>query len=233
MIIDFHSHILPKMDDGSSSVDESLAMLRMEAAQGISKVVLTPHFYPQQDSPERFLERRQAAFAQLLKAMEGEAGLPEVHLGAEVYFYPGMSQSDALSQLTIGKNGYILLEMPHTPWTESMFREIEAIKIRQGITPIIAHIDRYISPFRTFHIPERLEELPVLVQANAGFFLHRSTARLALRMIKKGQIHLLGSDCHNMTTRLPNLSEAITLIKGRLGDAVLEQICDYEDEVLR
>ena len=60
MIIDFHTHVLPAMDDGSRSVEESLQMLRMEAEQGIFHVVATPHFYPQYDNPEQFLRKRTA-----------------------------------------------------------------------------------------------------------------------------------------------------------------------------
>ena len=57
-VIDFHSHILPGIDDGSASVEQSIAMLRMEAEQGIDHVVATPHFYPQYDTPEHFLRKR-------------------------------------------------------------------------------------------------------------------------------------------------------------------------------
>ena len=64
-IIDFHSHILPGIDDGSRSVEESIALLQKEAEQGISHVVATPHFYPQLDTPERFLKRRAEAEAAL------------------------------------------------------------------------------------------------------------------------------------------------------------------------
>ena len=60
-MIDFHSHILPGIDDGSKSVEMSIKMLRREAQQGISRVVATPHFYPQTDNPERFLRRRAEA----------------------------------------------------------------------------------------------------------------------------------------------------------------------------
>ena len=60
-IIDFHSHILPGIDDGSESVEQSIAMLRMEAEQGITHVVATPHFYPRHDTPQRFLQRRKDA----------------------------------------------------------------------------------------------------------------------------------------------------------------------------
>ena len=64
-IVDFHSHILPGIDDGSSSMGESVALLHLEAEQGIHHVVTTPHFYPQYESPEVFLQRRDAAEAAL------------------------------------------------------------------------------------------------------------------------------------------------------------------------
>jgi len=105
-----------------------------------------------------------------------------------------------------------------------MYRELEGIYIKQGLTPIIAHVDRYIAPFRTYGIPERLEDLPVLVQANASFFLNRATAGMAIRMLKKGQIHLLGSDCHNLKHRPPRLGEACEVIEKRLGRQMLERL---------
>ena len=69
MVVDFHSHLLPLVDDGSKSIDESIALLRMEAEQGIRRVIATPHFYPQHDSPERFLKRREMAERELREAM--------------------------------------------------------------------------------------------------------------------------------------------------------------------
>jgi protein-tyrosine phosphatase len=204
----------------------------MEAQQGIQRVVATPHFYAHNDTPERFLKRRKAAWEQLKNAMEVQPELPEVILGAEVYYFAGMSESDALLELTIGGNGYILLEMPHSPWTQSMYREIEAIYIKRGIVPIIAHIDRYIGPLRTHGIPKHLEELPVLVQANSEFFLDRYTSRMALRMLQADQIHLLGSDCHNLASRKPDLGSALALIRQRLGETVADRVCEYEDTIL-
>ena len=82
MIIDFHTHVLPAMDDGSRSVEESLQMLRMEVEQGIFHVVATPHFYPQYDNPEQFLRKRTAAEMQLREAMAKETGMPELTVGA-------------------------------------------------------------------------------------------------------------------------------------------------------
>ena len=229
---DFHTHILPGMDDGSRSCAESLEMLRMEVRQGITRVIATPHFYAHHDTPERFLRRREAAWDHLRSVMAEEPELPEIVMGAEVYYFPGMSESDALSELTIGGKKVILLEMPHAPWTDTMYREMEAIYLKRGITPIIAHIDRYIGPFRTHGIPKRLEELPVLVQANAEFFLNPATRRMALRMLQAGQIHLLGSDCHNLTSRTPNLGDAVARIRKSLGEETIARIQALEGSVL-
>ena len=232
MKLDFHSHILPGVDDGSASVEESLQMLRMQTQQGINHVVATPHFYPRYDTPEQFLERRNAAEKLLTDLIFREPELPGLSVGAEVYFFPGISDSEVLQQLTIDRNKCILLEMPQSPWDSSMYRELENIYVKQGITPIIAHIDRYIAPFRTHGIPERLRQLPVMVQANASFFLNRKTSGMALRMLKHDSIHLLGSDCHNMYNRPPRLGQACEVIRRHLGPEVLQRIENYGREIL-
>lgn len=207
-------------------------MLRLEAEQGITRVIATPHFYPRYDTPADFLAKREAAMARLREEMLRYGDLPQVTLGAEVYFFRGMSESDSLSQLTIEGKNSILIEMPPAPWTEDMYRELEAIWTRRGIRPIIAHIDRYIRPLHTFGIPKRLADLPVLVQANAEFFLNKHTAGMALRMLKADRIHLLGSDCHNMRSRKPNLGDAVNLIRRKLGDDVAQKLHEHESAIL-
>lgn len=204
----------------------------MEAEQGIRHVVATPHFYAQHDSPEQFLKRRRASEMYLREVMAGFKGLPQISIGAEVYYFSGMSESDILSELTIQNTKYILVEMPLSTWTNQMYDELYKIRAKRGLTPIIAHVDRYISPFMTHRIPERLKELPVLVQANAEFFLLRSTQRMAMRMLRKDRIHLLGSDCHNLTERMPNLGMAVQKIEQHLGKETIKQINFYEDEIL-
>ena len=232
-IIDFHSHILPGVDDGSKSVEESIGLLKMEAEQGIHRVVATPHFYASLDDPEKFLTKRLEAAHNLWDARKTHRNLPKLAVGAEVHFFPGMSHSALLPHLTIGGKRCILIEMPGSPWTESMYRELENISLKQDLLPIVAHVDRYISRFRTYNIPEYLEELPVLVQANASFFLKNSTRSMALKLLENNQIQLLGSDCHNLSTRKPNLGKAVELIERKLGQEVLDRICAYQKEALK
>ena len=232
MIIDFHSHILPGIDDGSRSVKESLEMLRQEAEQGIKTVVATPHFYPQHHTPQRFLEKRKRAEEKLREELVKYPELPNVEIGAEVYFFSGISQSEVITELTISGNSCILLEMPDSPWSDRMYQEIRDIHKNFGITPIIAHVERYFGPFRTYGIPEKLAEMPVLVQSNANFFLRSGSRRTALNMLRKQQIHLIGSDCHNLTSRPPNLGEAVQVIDQRIGPGALRWIESNQNKVL-
>lgn len=230
--MDFHSHILPGIDDGSKNLQETLRMMRMSAQQGIRHMVATPHFYPRYDSPETFLRKREEAADRLRNAMEDEPELPEISIGAEVYFFSGISDSELIKALTIEGKRCILIEMPQSPWKESHYRELEGIYTKHGITPIVAHIDRYIRPFHTHGIPERLEQMPVLVQANAEFFLRSSTRSMAMKMLKKDRIQLLGSDCHNLSSRSPNLGDAVELIERKLGENALAGVRFYQDDVL-
>lgn len=231
-MIDVHAHILPKVDDGSASSADSVAMLRLQAQQGITQVIATPHFYPQNDTPKRFLERRAAAMDRLAEVLP-EEGIPEIYLGAEVYYYPQISSSEELSLLTMGKSRYILIEMPHGVWTSQMYQVLEDIYTKQRLIPVIAHIDRYIGPFHNRGILKNLERLPVLIQANASFFLGGATRGLAMRMLQHQQIHLLGSDCHNLTTRKPNLGSAVEAIRQKCPANTLEWICEHENNLLQ
>lgn len=231
-VIDFHSHILPGIDDGSASVEESIALLKLEAEQGIRHVIATPHFYAQEDSPDRFLRRRADAEARLREAMTGYQNLPQVSVGAEVYYFHGISNADALPELTIAGKRCILIEMPMPPWSRRMYAELENMASQRDLIPVIAHIDRYIGPFRTHGIPDRLRELPVVIQANASFFLYGATRAMALRMLKEDRIHLLGSDCHNLKSRQPNLGQALELIKKRIGSEMIERVNLWEQEIL-
>ena len=142
-----------------------------------------------------------------------------------------MGDSDVLKELTFGDSRYVLVEMPMRTWTDVMFRDLEKIYEKQDLIPVIAHVDRYIGPLRDYGIPGRLAELPVLVQANAGFFLRTSTRSMALRMLKKGRIHLLGSDCHSLDRRPPRIGEAVEVIRRKLGEAALEQLAENAKEI--
>lgn len=210
-MIDIHSHVLPGMDDGSRSVEESLAMLKESAKQGISHVAATSHFYPMENSPEQFLARRAAAVRRLRSVWQ--PGLPELLLGAEVYFFEGMSGIAELDALRIEGTDLLLVEMPFSPWTDRMVSELLALHERRGITVLMAHIERYFK-FQPKEIWDDLLARGILMQCNAEFFLSWKTKRKACRMLAEGRVHLLGSDSHNMSARPPRLGEALSVVGG-------------------
>ena len=141
-MIDLHSHILPQMDDGSRSVDESLRMLAALAAQSVTEVAATPHFYALENSPERFLARRRHAWQQLAPRLT--ASLPAVHLGAEVLYFEGIAGYEQLTQLCLTATDTLLLEMPFHPWSRRMHDELRELAARRDVTVLLAHMERYL-----------------------------------------------------------------------------------------
>ena len=226
---DFHSHILPGVDDGSGSVETSLAMLRMEAEQGIDHVIATPHFYPQQDSPERFLQRREQAMARLQEMMTPGENLPKVTLGAEVYFYRGMSESDQLSRLTIEGKNCILIEMPDSPWQENHYRELEGIYVKHGITPIIAHVELCDALRLDASLRAEVLHMGARLQINADSLLGSHGLGIKLfchKLLRRRQVHFVASDAHETRIRTPKLKKAYQLVQRKYGEEYAGRIFD-------
>ena len=222
-MIDFHSHILPGIDDGSKSVKESIELLRMLSVQGVDTVAATPHFYASDSSPEEFLEKRDASAGLLKAAMPN--GLPKIFLGAEVLYYQGISGMRELSRMRIEGTKLLLLEMPVSIWNEYIIREVENLCGSEFIV-MIAHLERYIF-LQKAHVLERLLSSGVIMQTNASSLLRFGTRRKILGMFKRGEVHLIGSDCHSIDTRPPRMQEAYSVIRKHLGDVFAEDIDFY------
>jgi protein-tyrosine phosphatase len=221
--VDFHSHFLPNMDDGSSSAEESLRMLQASYWQGVDTMVATPHFYAERSSIAHFLSRRNDSCAGLQKAIGKLDDIPHIFLGAEVLYFQGISRARMLPLLCIEQTNILLLEMPFAQWDESMLREIEQLQEGQHLQVVIAHLDRYFLYQKNPYYINRLLEMPVGIQLNAdAFFGFRRYG--ALKLVKSGHVDALGSDCHNMTDRMPNMRTATKVIEKKLGAQYLEQI---------
>ena len=228
-MIDFHSHVLPGIDDGSKSVEMSLQMLSALKSQGVDTVAATSHFYATERTPQHYLERRQEAFEKLKPVLDETC--PRILLGAEVLYYPGISRMEMLSELCLEGTNLLLLEMPFDSWSEYMIREVNDLARSGRFTLLLAHIERYYFK-QPVSVWDGFLEQGILMQSNAEFFLPFSTRRKALRLLKEGRIHLLGTDTHNMTTRPPRMDEARQMISRRLGPAVLEEIDDLGEYLL-
>lgn len=229
-MIDYHSHILPNMDDGSTSVEMSLTMLAQSKNQGVDTIIATPHFYGDRETPGDFLARREQTFTLLQQSLV-DSNLPQIRLGAEVAYYPGLSHSDFLDDLCIQGTRLLLVELPFAPCTDRCYREISALS-SQGYRPIIAHVERYLGlqPQRSFL--DRLQQTGALIQCNASFFLQGWRSRKAFALLREGTVDVLGSDCHNLTTRAPSLGLAIQRLQEKLGQDFVEAFLRYGTELL-
>lgn len=228
-IVDFHSHILPGMDDGSESPEMSCAMLNVAWRQGVRTMVATPHFYPEQESPDMFAKRRIAAVKRLIGGGYDATIHPSVCLGAEVAYFPGIARSESLDDMCIVGTRTVLIEMPFNGWTQSMLDEIVSIRSVRGLYPVLAHVDRYEEAGKRALL-DFLAERGVLLQINAEMFTRLLSRRRALRWLKEGIVQLIGSDCHNMTGRPPSMYAALDALQGE--NALQAQLADVSQALL-
>ena len=218
-MIDFHSHIVPSIDDGSESAEMSLEMLKKSAEYGVTDIVSTSHCYPRhRESISHFLERRKNGMEKLNSAAEG-MNLPKIHLGCEVNMFTDVAEFDNIADLCIENTNYIMIEMPYEPWKEWMTDSVYKLTVK-GLRPIMAHIDRFV--MQDAAALNALYELDVLYQVNAELFADKHMAKFADRLLSEGHAHVLGSDMHNMTVRCPNMDIAKENIVKRYGEGCME-----------
>jgi len=222
--IDLHSHILPQLDDGSDSVEMSLAMLYQMAEQGVDVVCATSHYYAKHSSIPAFCERRAEALERLSAVLTED--LPWVLPAAEVAYFPRMEEQD-LTPLCIQGTRTLMLEMPFADWTGLQLETVEALVLDCRYDVVLVHPERFCFSKSNKHKLEKLAELPIGLQVNAGSLLRWGTRRLALDLLQMAQYPLLGSDCHNLTSRPPNLKEGRKVVMQKLGEAFLKKIDWY------
>ncbi|MCD7739479.1 MAG: capsular polysaccharide biosynthesis protein [Lachnospiraceae bacterium] len=220
-MIDIHSHILPGIDDGSSSTEESAALLSSSAAQGIRVMAATSHFYAQENSPEEFLKKRLRAAKKLKTVLTPD--MPRVILGAEVQYFTGISRAEMMEELRLMGTRVFLLEMPFSHWSKQIEAEVAELQRRESMQVVLAHVERYLD-YGNMDFIRDLMDKEVLIQSNASFFLEHKSRKKALHMLKNGEIHLLGSDCHSVDHRPQQLGEALEVIEDRLGREAIDRV---------
>lgn len=228
-MIDWHSHILPGVDDGSRDVSESLAMLRILRDQGVNTVISTSHFYADYESVDSFLKKRNKAFELLRIQLPKDS--PRIVLGAEVLYYEGISRLSDLKKLCIEGTRLLLLEMPMSRWTEYTVRELVELSSLKGITVVLAHVERYMR-LQSAETMRRLYSCGILMQVNASFFCELSSRNKAVKLLKNGEIHFIGSDCHNLTSRPPKIGRSFEYVEKRLGHEFLVKLNEFGSSFL-
>ena len=224
-MLDFHTHILPEMDDGSESAAMSLGMLTEMYENGIDMVYATPHYYADEETVDEFLARRAESFEKLRRVCEGK-NVPEIRLGAEVHLTDTLTARHGLDRLCIEGTNLMLIEPPYTAFLDSTFGYIEHILSNYFVVPVIAHIDRYLF-LQTKKTLNRLFEMELLFQTNAKGILDKKLHRTIIKMIKKGMVQFVGSDCHNATVRPPDVHLAYQVLKKKMPAAKYEQFLEF------
>ncbi len=219
------------MDDGSRSAEMSAEMITRLEEQGVKNIVLTPHFYASHGSVDHFLKKREKSLALLKEAMADRPAKAEIYLGAEVFFMDSLDRVEGFKRMAIGGSNYLLLEMPFSEWTERTLETVYRI-ISAGITPIIAHFERYISIQGGMKKIYELKRMGCILQMNAESFNGFLNKRRALKFFAEGTASLLGSDCHNLTARTPEIRFAYDCIEKKLGSEAVENIIRTGDRIL-
>ncbi len=163
--------------------------------------------------------------------ISSDPDMPRVLLGAEVKYYPGISARNDLRDLCVEGTRLLLLEMPFSEWTEYTLRELNVLACSKGVTIVLAHIERYL-PFQKSDVWIKLRNNGILMQVNASYFSSFVTRRRALRLLHDGFVHMIGSDCHNVTSRPPLIARAYDVIHKRFGEDFISQMHEYGQSLL-
>lgn len=201
MLTDYHSHILPGIDDGSKNVEMSLGMIEMLRKQGVERIVATPHFYAHRENGiPAYLKKRQNAYEKLMQA---NPAISDITLGAEVSIERGISEMEGIEKLAYQGTNYILLEFPYTGFYDWMCDEVDNIAYNYKLIPIIAHLHRYTNDFSKSQI-ESILSLNAVFQFNIEAFETHASRKFIKGIINNGNEFVFGSDCHNLKERKPN-----------------------------
>jgi len=217
---DTHSHIVWDVDDGASTMEVSLAMLKIAAANGTTDIVATPHANP------KYPFRRELVLARIEALNQATDGHPRVHFGCEFHLsFDNIDHlMDNLRRYTINGKQYLLVECPDFHigrHTENVLRSM----VDTGIVPIIAHPERNPTLREKLTRAEEWVELGCLLQITAmsvtGHF-GGSAKSASHRLLSRGLVHIVASDAHDPLNRSPRMSEAHRAVGERYGEELAE-----------
>ncbi len=227
-ITDVHTHILPAVDDGARDLQMACQMLTAEKCNGVDRVILTPHFYPQEEEASVFLQRRDEALTQLRAANLPEK-MPEIRWGAEVRYCEFLGEMD-VKPLTMAEGRYLLLELPGGNQPRRLTQTVDQL-LSQDIIPVLAHIERCIYFRDTPKLLTDLIHMGALAQVSAHAVFDKRDKRFAMACLENGLAHIVASDAHNMDSRLPNLAQTMEkLPKDQVEAAEYFARCLWDNE---
>lgn len=226
---ELHCHILPGIDDGARNTNESLALLRAEAEQGVNRIIFTPHFN-ESISVDEFVRRRTDSFERLMSALAETDMQFDIKLGAEVFFTPALAKMDLLP-LCFSGTSYMLLELPTTHKPDFLDETLSAIE-EWNITPIIAHVERYPYAMNDPVMIYNWVKNGALVQTNAGsLWYNDSDTKTLLKLIEWDLVHLISTDAHSPEKRPVNFLWGLEVLEKNLGTEVKNKLLENGDDI--
>ncbi len=214
-IIDFHAHILPKVDHGSPDLEVSLRQLEMAKRVSVSCIFSTSHFYPHMHSVEGFLKKRNEAYRALVSHRD-YCGI-DIRLGAEVLLCVGLENLPDLESLCLFGSNTLLLELPFNEYSDRYTESIVKM-IENGFEIVLAHADRYDR-----EIIDTLVSLGCKVQLNCDSLCGLFPKRCVFDWIRAGAVVGLGSDIHMLDRRA---YKCFTKARARIGEERFQNIME-------
>lgn len=223
LLFDIHSHILPNVDDGAKDLKESIELLKLMKENGITNVMATPHFYPQDTDLNNFIISVNSAYRALKKEIANR-DLPNIYLGCELLYFNGIGYSTSLNKLCLNKSQFLLLELTDQVIDDKLFENLDALTENTGIIPIIAHIERYYKAKNYKKLINYVIEKNIPIQLNATSFFIPFFRRTLKKLLLSSAIIILGTDAHSCDLRPPRLKAALDLIEKRFGKEYKEKL---------
>ena len=213
-MIDIHSHIIPNVDDGARSVEETFNILKEAQEAGFTDVILTSHFllnYYETNAQELIFWKEK-----LQEVLKKQGTKINLHSGMEIYITNQMEELlENKKILTLANSRYMLIELPlatNVKYFDYVVYYLEA----KGIKPIIAHPERYKCVQKDPDIVEEYIEKGCLIQCNYGSIVNlygREAEKTIKTLLKKNQVHFLGSDVHRENGTYLIILDAIKKIR--------------------
>lgn len=222
-MIDIHCHLLPALDDGSSSKKETKEMLSLAVEEGIEAIVATPHW--ESGMSERWEKAYQRAYEGVQQLIQ-EAQIPiKVYAGSEIFQNEGRLYSAEHGLHTMNQTRYILVEFPfHTSFSHIQ-RSVLNLSY-EGYWPILAHIERY-DALKDLQRVEELVEMGAYIQVNTSSIAGANgwmQKRYCLRLMRANLLHFVGTDAHGSTKRPPKAKKALAFMEQKMGKAYTTRI---------
>ncbi len=229
-MIDFHTHILPSVDDGSKNIEMTCEMLKTAEKQGIETVIASPHFYFDKSNVEKFVAIREAALSETKKVITENSINVNVLAGAEVYLTPDIAEADNLKDLCVEGTNCMLVELPANEWTGWVYNAMYVLRSKD-IIPVLAHLERYVKYISSISKILKLLEMEVVVQINTDDIGRFTYNKVIDAIVKSGKTIVLGSDGHNTTHRTINYEKGYKTFKRRYGTEIAGNLL-YNADVL-